>query len=298
MPQLNANGLSLHHQLSGPEDGPAALLIMGLGGQLITWPEPFCAALAAAGYRVIRFDNRDAGLSTRLTALGKPDLLKAGIASTLRRPLRAPYSLDDMAADALALLDGLGIASAHVVGISMGGMIAQLMALRQRERVRSLSLLMTHSGHPWLPGPRWPIRLRMVRRPGLRERDDIIRYSMQTLRLIGSPGFRPDPAALYAQIARQYDRSYHPAGIARQTAAILAAPDRSAALRALRVPTLILHGQQDPLIPAAAAHQLQRLMPHARLQLFEGMGHDLPAPLLEPLAAHIVAHWNSSASAG
>lgn len=295
MPQIDANGLRLHYELSGPADGPPVLLIMGLGGQLITWPEPFCEALATAGYRLIRFDNRDAGLSTRLTALGKPDLLKAGIASTLRRPVRAPYQLDDMAADALALLDGLGVASAHVVGISMGGMIAQLMALRQRERVRSLSLLMTHSGDPWLPGPRWPIRWRMVRRPGLRERDEIIRHSMYTQRLIGSPAFRPDAETLYAQIARQYDRGHHPAGVARQTAAILAAPDRSAALRELRLPTLILHGKQDPLIPVAAARQLKRLMPHARLELFEGMGHDLPGALLAPLAARMTELWRSSA---
>jgi pimeloyl-ACP methyl ester carboxylesterase len=293
MPSVDVNGITLHYETQGDASAPPVLLVMGLAGQLITWPDAFCDALVAAGYFVIRFDNRDIGLSTRLSALGKPDLLRAGIASTLRLPVRAPYRLDDMAADALGLLDALGIEAAHVVGISMGGMIAQLMAIRAPRRVRSLVLLMTHSGNPALPGARWPIKLRMVRRPGLREREAIIRYSMQTMRLIGSPAYPSDADALYAQTARQYDRSHHPAGIARQTAAILAARWRGPALRKLPHPTLIVHGKDDPLIPVAAAHELKRLLPHAQLELIDGMGHDLPAALMPRLADRIRAHLDA-----
>ncbi|MGH8444300.1 MAG: alpha/beta fold hydrolase [Solimonas sp.] len=289
MPQIEANGLTLHYEVSGAADAPPVLLIMGLGGQLISWPQAFCDVLLAAGYCVIRFDNRDIGLSTRLKALGKPDLLRAGIASTLRLPVRAPYRLDDMATDTWALLDALDIESAHLVGVSMGGMIAQLMAIGRPQRVRSLSLLMTHSGNPRLPGARWPIRLRMVRRPHLRVREDIIRYSTQTLRLIGSPGYPFEADALWTQVAAQYDRSHHPAGVIRQTAAILAAPSRSKALKRLRLPTLILHGREDPLIPVAAARELKQLMPHARLEIIDGMGHDLPPGLAERLGRSVAA---------
>ncbi|NGY06956.1 alpha/beta fold hydrolase [Solimonas terrae] len=294
MPQAASNGLTLHYETAGDPGNPPVLLVMGLGGQLITWPQSLCDALVAAGHYLIRFDNRDAGLSTQMSELGKPNLLRAGIASTLRLPVRAPYQLEDMADDALGLLDTLQIPSAHVVGVSMGGMIAQLMAMRQPARVRRLVLLMTHSGNPRLPGARWPIRLRMVRRPQLRVRDDIIRYSMQTMRLIGSPQFVTPHDELQAQSAAQFDRSHRPAGVARQTAAILAAPNRVASLRRLQQATLIVHGTDDPLIPVAAGRELQRVIPGARLETITGMGHDLPRMLMPKIADMIAQHLGST----
>lgn len=296
MPTAQTNDLTLHYEVAGDPAHPPLLLIMGLGGQLITWPQSFVDALVAAGFYVIRFDNRDAGLSTELKELGKPDLLRAGIASTLRLPVRSPYALDDMANDTLGLLDALGIESAHVVGVSMGGMIAQLIAIRQPARVRTLSLIMTHSGNPALPGARWPIRLRMVLRPKLNSREQIVRYSMQTMQLIGSPGFPAPEDTLQTLMAAQFDRAFRPAGVARQTAAILAAHSRVKALRQLKLPTLIIHGGDDPLIPAAAAHELAQIIPKADLEVIAGMGHDLPQALVPRIAASIVRHASAPSS--
>jgi pimeloyl-ACP methyl ester carboxylesterase len=296
MPTARANGLTLHYETSGDPSHPPLLLIMGLGGQLITWPQPLIDALAAAGYYVIRFDNRDAGLSTELKELGKPDLLRAGIASTLRLPVRAPYALDDMADDTLGLLDALGIDSAHIVGISMGGMIAQLLAIRHPARVRTLTLIMTHSGNPSLPGARWPIRLRMVLRPKLQSREQIVRYSMQTMRLIGSPGFPFPDDVLRAMQTAQFDRAFRPAGLARQTAAILAAGNRAKALRRMQRPTLVIHGADDPLIPVAAGYELATLIPNADLEVIAGMGHDVPPQLVPRLAASLIRHADSARS--
>ncbi|NKF23926.1 alpha/beta fold hydrolase [Solimonas marina] len=293
MPSVDVNGVTLQYETAGDSSHPPLLLVMGLAGQLITWPQPFCDALVAAGFYVIRFDNRDAGLSTEMKHLGRPDLLRAGLASTLRLPVRAPYALDDMANDAIALLDALQVPRAHVVGVSMGGMIAQLMAIRRPQRLQTLTLVMTHSGNPALPGARWPVRLRMVLRPKLKSREDIVRYSMRTMQMIGSPDFPTPEDALYTQSAAQFDRAFRPGGVARQTVAILAAKSRAKALRHLAVPTQVIHGADDPLIPVAAAHELARLIPKADLEVIAGMGHDLPPQLVPRLAASVIRHAGS-----
>src|SRR5690606_10623420 len=201
---------------------PAILLIMGLGGQMVLWPDDFCARLAAAGYRVVRFDNRDIGLSTKLDHLGKPPLLRNGLAHTLRLPVRAPYRLDDMALDAVGVLDALDIACAHVVGVSMGGMIAQLLAARHAPRVLSLTSIMSSSGHPWLPGPRLDVRLHLMRRPARLDREELIAHGMRTWRLLGSPGYPETEADLRDKVVRQLDRNVHPQGFVRQISAIMA----------------------------------------------------------------------------
>ncbi len=267
---------------------------MGLAGQLIHWPDAFCVALARAGYRVIRYDNRDIGLSSKLDHLGKPNVVRAAVRALLRLPVRAPYKLDDMAMDAVGLLDALGIKTAHLVGASMGGMIAQIVAARHPQRVRSLTLIMTTSGNPWLRQASLKLRLRLARRPQQTDRESLIAHSMQTWRLIGSPGYRSTEEELRARVERAFDRSYYPRGMARQTVAIIASGSRVSLLRRIATPTLIIHGADDPLVPVPAARDLARRIGGAQLQIIEGMGHDFPAELMQRIAALIQKHLRGS----
>ncbi|HEY1077510.1 MAG TPA: alpha/beta hydrolase [Fontimonas sp.] len=290
MPQIAANGLQLEYETFGHASKPAILLIMGLGSQLVLWPDAFCQRLAAAGYHVIRFDNRDIGLSSKLDHLGKPHLLRTSLAYTMGLKVRAPYRLDDMALDAVGLLDALGIKSAHVVGASMGGMIAQLLAAQHGARVRSLTSIMSSSGHRWLPGPTWPVRLRLINRPKTFDRDSLVAHGMKTWRMIGSPGFVEDEETLRAKIAGQIDRGIHPAGFVRQIAAIMASGSRVPLLRRIKAPVLIIHGKQDPLVKVAAAHNLARHLPNATVEIIDGMGHDLPSALLPRIEQLILHH--------
>ncbi|MFP5307780.1 MAG: alpha/beta fold hydrolase, partial [Gammaproteobacteria bacterium] len=254
MPRAHANGIEIEYESFGNAADPAILLIMGLGAQMVLWPDSFCESLARAGHHVIRFDNRDIGLSSKLDHLGKPPLVASSIAYTLRLPVRAPYTLDDMALDAVGLLDALALDSAHVVGVSMGGMIAQLLAAKHAPRVRSLTSIMSSSGSPWLPGPTLPVRMRLVRRPQRLDREGLIAHGMQTWRMIGSPSFPEDDETLRDKVARQLDRNIHPAGFVRQMAAIMASGSRVALLKQVRAPALIIHGREDPLVRVAAAH--------------------------------------------
>ncbi|HUP90646.1 MAG TPA: alpha/beta hydrolase [Solimonas sp.] len=295
MPKAKANGLDLEYESFGDKSAPAILLIMGLGGQLIHWPDDFCSALAEAGYRVIRFDNRDVGLSTRLDHLGRPRLLQAGVLGALGLPVRAPYKLNDMAQDAVSLLDALHIKSAHLVGVSMGGMIAQIIAAKHPERVQSLVLVMTTSGHRSLPQPSLPVRLRLVQRPEGRDRESLIRHSMQTWRMIGSPGFPQDDATLRQKVERAFDRAHYPRGLARQTLAIIASGSRTPLLGRIKAPTLVIHGKDDPLVRVAAGPDLAKRIRGAKLEIIEGMGHDLPPMLLPRLANLVLGHVKRAA---
>ncbi|MES0873840.1 alpha/beta fold hydrolase [Sinimarinibacterium thermocellulolyticum] len=290
MPRVQANGIEIEVESFGRAQDPAILLIMGLGGQMVLWPDDFCARLAAAGYRVVRFDNRDVGLSSKLDHLGKPPLLRNGIAHTLRLPVRAPYRLDDMALDAVGVLDALDIARAHVVGVSMGGMIAQILAARHAPRVASLTSIMSSSGHPWLPGPRLDLRLHLLKRPARLDREGLIAHGMKTWRLLGSPGYPEAEADLRDKVVRQIDRNVHPQGFVRQLSAIMASGSRASLLRQVRAPTLIIHGKDDPLVPVAAAHDLKKRLPHAQLEIIDGMGHDLPRALLPRIERLILDH--------
>jgi pimeloyl-ACP methyl ester carboxylesterase len=290
MPQVRANGINLEYEAFGDRGAPPLVLIMGLGGQLLLWPEEFCRALADAGHYVVRFDNRDIGLSTKLEQPRRPKLLGAAIAARLGLKVRAPYTLDDMAHDTVGLLDALQLERAHVVGASMGGMIAQIVAAKFPRRVDSLTLFMSTSGNPRLPGPRLELQLRLVRRPPAEDRETLIRHSMQTWRLIGSPQYPPDEDILRAKVERSYDRSSYRHGLARQTLAIIASGSRVPLLRRIEAPTLVIHGAEDPLVPVAAGHDLARHISGARLSIIPGMGHDLPAPLLPTFSRLILQH--------
>lgn len=290
MPQAQANGIQLEYETFGKPSDPALLLIMGLGGQLTLWPDGLCQRLARGGYYVIRYDNRDVGLSSKIDGAGKPDLKRAALRFLLRLPLKAGYTLEDMAADAIGLLDVLGIGKAHVVGLSMGGMIGQILAANHGARLLSFTAIMTSSGNRGLPQPSLKLRLRLTRRPKSVTRESLIRHSMDTWRLIGSPGYPTPDAELRAMVERDQARCLYPRGMARQTLAIMAAPSRVPLLKRIKAPTLVIHGLADPLVPVAAGRELGRLIPGARLELIEGMGHDLPTPLLERIGRLILDH--------
>ncbi len=288
--KVRANGVELEVEVHGPEAGEPLLLIMGLGMQLVGWQDGLVEQFVGQGFRVIRFDNRDIGLSQGFDAAGVPNLVLAAARQALGLPLGPPYTLADMADDAAALLAALGLESAHVCGASMGGMIAQLMALRHPQRVRSLTLMMTTSGSRRLPRPSLKVQRAMIARPERpREMPQLLAHYRRLYALIGSPAYRPEPAALEARLRASLTRSYRPQGTARQMVAILAAPDRSAALARIATPTLVIHGAADPLVPVAAAHDLARKIPAARLDIVAGMGHDLPAPLWPRYAAAVAS---------
>jgi pimeloyl-ACP methyl ester carboxylesterase len=290
MPQVRANGISLEYETFGDRGAPPLVLIMGLGAQMVLWPDEFCQALAEAGHHVVRFDNRDVGLSTKLEQPRAPKLVRAALASRLGFKVRAPYTLDDMALDAVGLMDALELPRAHVVGASMGGMIAQILAAKHPQRVDSLTLVMSTSGNPRLPQARLDLQLRLVRRPASGDREALVRHSMELWRLIGSPQYPPPDEVLRAKVERSYDRSSYRHGLARQTLAIIASGSRVPLLRRIEAPTLVIHGAEDPLVPVAAGHDLAQHIPGARLQVIPGMGHDLPAALLPTFTQLIVQH--------
>ena len=297
MPHVQANGIQIEYETFGKPTDPALLLIMGLGGQLVLWPEALCRSLADGGYHVIRYDNRDVGLSSKIDSAGKPDLNRAALRYMLRLPLTSGYSLEDMAADALGLLDALNIRRAHVVGLSMGGMIGQILAARHGERLLSFTAIMTTSGNRGLPQPSLKLRLRLTQRPKSTTREALVQHSMNTWKLIGSPGYPTPDAELRAMVERDQARSLYPRGMARQTLAIMAARSRVPLLRRIAAPTLVIHGLADPLVPVAAGRELARLIPGAKLELIEGMGHDLPTPLLPRIGRMILGHVGAAQAA-
>src|SRR5690606_33492876 len=238
MPRVRANGIELEYETFGRAGDPALLLVMGLGAQMILWHEEFCDALAGRGFHVIRYDNRDVGRSTWLDAAGVPDVMAVFAAVGARQPVEAPYRLGDMAADGAALLDALGIEAAHVVGASMGGMIAQTLAIEHAPRVRTLTSIMSTTGHPDLPTAR-PEAMALLVTPVPNEREAQIERSVTVSRIIGSPAYPSDEAELRALAARAFERGVNPPGFARQLVAILASGSRREALAGVRTPTLV-----------------------------------------------------------
>jgi len=271
--RVNVGAVELAYESIGDPADPALLLVMGLGMQLIHWDLELCEGLAERGFHVIRFDNRDAGLSTKIDA-PVPNVTRAMAGF----PVHAPYLLVDMADDSFGLLDKLGIERAHVVGVSMGGMIAQTMAIRRPDRVLSLGSMLSTTGDRRVGTPKlrmWSVLMR--RAP--HERDAYIEYFVRVFRMIGSPSYPVDEPRLREQAAATYDRCHHPAGTARQLAAILASGSRTAALRGLDVPTVVIHGKDDPLVPFRAGVATARAIPGAELVALPGMGHNLPREL-------------------
>jgi pimeloyl-ACP methyl ester carboxylesterase len=288
--QILANGLSLEVEEHGSRTGEPLLLIMGLGMQLLGWHEGLVDQLVERGFRVIRFDNRDIGLSQSLDAAGVPNLALDSLRHALGLTVKSPYSLADMAADSIGVLDALGIGKAHVCGASMGGMIAQHLAARAPERVKSLTLMMTSSGARSLPGPTLKVRTSMIARPpDPQSVPSIVEHYVKLYALIGSPAFPSSPDYLRDRFTISVQRSYRPAGTARQMVAIGADGDRTPLLAAIRAPTQIIHGSADPLVLAAAGKDLKAKIGTAEIDLIDGMGHDLPAPLWPRFVAGIAS---------
>jgi pimeloyl-ACP methyl ester carboxylesterase len=277
--QLRANGVRLEVEDHGSSQGEPLLLVMGLGMQLLGWHEDLVALLVARGFRVIRFDNRDIGLSQSFEQGGVPNLALDSLRYAFGLRVKSTYTLEDMAADAIGILDALGIASAHVCGASMGGMIAQRMAATFPQRIKSLTLMMTSSGARRLPGPTLKVRSAMIARPPSQTIEGIVEHYVRLYALIGSPAYPAPAAYLRDRFTTSVKRSYRPAGTARQMVAIAADGDRSPVLGSIRMPTRIIHGQADPLVPIAAGHDLKAKIAAAQIDVIDGMGHDLPAPL-------------------
>jgi pimeloyl-ACP methyl ester carboxylesterase len=258
--QVQANGIPIEVEDSGGS-GPAVLLVMGLGMQLIAWPDTLVRGLAQAGYRVIRHDNRDAGLSRIFDELHLPNLPWAMLSQRLGLRVNAPYTLGDMAQDALGVLDALGVARAHVLGASMGGMIAQRMAMAAPERLLSLTSAMSSSGARGLPGPTHEVAHAMLTRPPAGDRQAMLAHSVRFFRLIGGPGFVVPEDELRARVGAALSRAYHPRGVLRQLLAIMADDTRAALLARIATPTLVVHGQGDPLVPLPCGQDTARRIP-------------------------------------
>lgn len=294
---LPQRGLHLEVETHGDASHPAVVLIMGLGMQLLAWPPAFIEALVGAGYRVVAFDNRDVGLSGR----GKPQpctpMKRAMLASFWRLPYTPPYRLADMAGDTLAMAEALGIERFHVVGVSLGGMIAHELTDIAPERVLSLTSIMSSAGPRTAPWPRLRVLKPFLRRPpvsaGL---EDKVEHFVELFKAIGNIRDPVEIATLRERMTRTIQRAYNPEGVSRQLLAVMADRDRSAAVARIRCPTLILHGADDPLIPVGAAYRLKRILPKARLEVIPGLGHYLSAASAPVVAAHILALLESAGS--
>jgi pimeloyl-ACP methyl ester carboxylesterase len=279
VPRTPANGLELTYETHGDPSAPTLLTIHGLGAQMTDWPPGFVDGFVDQGYHVVSFDNRDAGESTWLDEAGTPDL-----GALLTDPgVPVPYLLADMAADAVGLLDALGIERAHVLGVSMGGMIAQQLVIDFPRRALSLTSIMS-TPSPRVGGPTAEASAALLAPPA-EGREAVIEQSVAGSRVIASPGFPFDEDGVRARAIRHYDRGDHPAGTARQLAAVLASPDRAPGLAGVAVPTLVVHGADDPLVTLPGGRATADAVPGAQLWVVEGMGHDLPAAVLPELAA-------------
>lgn len=291
MPNIRANNIELYYEENGPADGPVILLVMGLGAQMIAWPDEFIHGLVSKGYRVIHYDNRDVGLSQWMEGAKTPNLVWTMFKARIGLPVRVPYTLGDMAADGIGLLDALGIDKAHVVGASMGGMIVQLMAANYPERTLSMTSIMSTSGKAGLPGARPDIQRQfMVKRPPDASREEAVAFGAE---LVSAFSF-PDPArpenAHAEMAAKAFDRGYYPVGTRRQLLAIIADGSRVERLKTIKVPTLVVHGGADPLVPKEGSEDIARHIPGARLEIIDEIAHDLPPSqvgrILDLIAGH------------
>jgi pimeloyl-ACP methyl ester carboxylesterase len=290
MPQAKANGLTLEYDVTGPETGEPLLLIMGLGGQMTRWNQGFVDKLAAKGLRVIRFDNRDVGLSTHLNEAGPPDMPAIFKALGEGAAPKVAYTLSDMAADAAGLLDALGVDRAHIVGASLGGMVAQLVAADYPQRTLSLTSIMSSTGNRALP-PASPEALAVLNNRGPDPTQDLegfLAHSIKSAAVIGSPAYPPDPEEIRRRSLSDFQRAYNPAGFARQYAAAMASPDRRPKLATITAPTVVIHGAADPLVPLAGGKDTAENIPGAELIVIEGMGHDLPPGLWDEIVDGIM----------
>lgn len=282
--------LKLAYEVHGNQANPAILLIMGLGTQLIAWPDPFVKKLVDGGLQVIRFDNRDIGLSSKIKDTSPVKLPIAFARAKLGLKINAPYTLVDMAADAVGLLDALNIEQAHIMGASMGGMIAQIVAADYPEKASSLISVMSTSGRRRLPLPKREALLRFFQKPDNQDTQTLIDFYTKTYRIIGSPGYPQSDQELAEKIKAGLDRSYYPAGTVKQLLAILASPNRAKQLKNIQQPALIIHGKHDPLVPVEHGRDTAKLLPNAQLEIIPGMGHDLAPALYGRMADLVLSH--------
>lgn len=296
MPTTTSDGLTLTYETQGDPNRPPILLIMGLGMQLTSWPDVFCQGLVDQGFFVIRLDNRDSGLSSNMNHLGTPNIILAYIRSKLHLPLLAGYTLHDMARDAIAVLNAIGVDKAHIVGASMGGMIAQIVAGNYPLRVLSLTSIMSTSGRRSLPGPSSAARRAIISRPAHpNDLESVVQHLMRTFRVIGSPGYPTPDDVLRARITANIKRSVNWAGMMRQLLAIEASGDRVPMLRKIRAPTLVIHGTNDILVPIEGGRDTARLVPDAAFREIDGMGHDFAPGLNDTMVQMIGAHCKGQA---
>ncbi len=290
MPHVKANGLDLYYEAHGPDEAEPILLIMGLGAQMSRWSPEFIGALVSAGHRVIAFDNRDVGLSEKLDAAGPPDMGAVIQALAEKRKPPVAYTLDDMAADAAGLLAALGVERAHIVGASMGGMIAQLVAADFPERTLSLTSIMSSSGNPDLPRatPQAMARLNTPAPDPRKDLDGFLSHSVEGARVMAGT-YPVDAALVREQALSDFHRSYYPVGFQRQYAAILASPDRRPKLGVITAPTVVIHGADDPLVPVQAGRDTAETIPGADLRIIPGVGHEMPAPVRDAFVAGILS---------
>lgn len=288
--RITVSNLEFEVETFGSKSDPSILLIAGLGFQLIDWPADFCQSLAIEGFHVIRFDNRDIGLSDGLAHEGIPDLAAVMGAKLSGAKADVPYSLHEMAADAAGLLEELADGPAHIVGMSMGGMIAQLLAIHYPEQVKSLTSIMSSSSAPDLPGPREDAAKVLASAPLSQEMKDIVAFGLKVNDVIGSPGFRWDRELLETHIRNCVERAYRPDGYMRQYAAVLSANSRREDLQKVTSPTLVIHGSDDPLVQPVCGEDVAKQISGAKFSAVEGMGHDLSPSLCQHLSGLILDH--------
>ena len=290
MPSIRANGVNIAYDYHGPDDGPVVVLIMGLGMPSSAWPPLLIELLVGKGFRVLTFDNRDIGQSDLLDSLGSRSLMVEALRYAVRLPVRSPYGLSDMALDTSALLEALDIRRAHVVGVSMGGMIGQILALEAPTRIASLTSIMSTTGYRKLPGPSREIRRLLVRGPKNLSRAARIAHYRKIWPLLASPAY-PQPEDRFDDfLERIFDRGIPISGARRQTLAVAAAPDRSVRLRQLRRPTLVIHGDADAMVPVECGYHTAEAIKDAEMVVIEGMGHNLPDPLMPRIADLLTGH--------
>jgi pimeloyl-ACP methyl ester carboxylesterase len=275
MPNVNVKGIQIEYDTFGEVRSKPLLMIKGIGQQMITWSDDFCSLLAQAGHYVIRFDHRDVGLSSKLEDKKVPELTQILTSVAQGQKIDPPYTLDDMAGDAIGLLDKLGFNKAHVCGMSMGGAIAQILAISYPSRLLSLTLMMTSTGNPDLP-PAKPEAMGALISPAPNQQQAYIEHHLNVFRIIGSPGF-PFNEEYHRKLAgRLFNRSFYPEGMTRHFLALLSQENRKPALAKVKLPTLVIHGADDPLVPVEAGKDAAEAIPGAEILIIKGMGHDLP----------------------
>ena len=290
MPTTQANGITIEFEDHGDPAAPPILLIMGLGGQLTLWPIELVEALVARGFRVIRYDNRDVGLSSKFDAAGVPNIKWLVLKSLVGLPVSVPYKIADMARDAVGLLDALGIERAHIVGASMGGMISQHVAATYPERALSLTSIMSTTGNRRLARAKPEAMKMLANRPASGDPEALIAFGVKAAKIVGGPGYPTDEVRLEARVRADHARAWNPAGFARQMAAIIADGDRRTMLKTITAPTLVIHGDGDPLVPVEGAHDTVAKIAGAKLKIIPRMGHNLPLQLVDTIADAIAVH--------